>query len=60
MYYLPYCVLATLGSFTDLLFEIVFEIEHKGQLPPVGSALEKAFIDSIKHQVRKSMMQNLF
>ncbi|XP_039198915.1 uncharacterized protein LOC120307828 [Crotalus tigris] len=37
----------------DLLFEIIFEIEYKGQLPPVGSTLEKAFIDSIKHQVQE-------
>ncbi|ETE61405.1 hypothetical protein L345_12843, partial [Ophiophagus hannah] len=37
----------------DLLFEIVFEIEQKGQFPPVGSTLEKAFIDSIKHQVQE-------
>ncbi|XP_070588627.1 uncharacterized protein [Erythrolamprus reginae] len=39
----------------DLLFETVFEIEQKGQLPPFGSSLEKAFIDSIKHQVQERM-----
>ncbi|XP_070812665.1 uncharacterized protein [Pituophis catenifer annectens] len=39
----------------DLLFETVFEVEQKGQLPPVGSTLEKASIDSIKHQVQDRM-----
>ncbi|XP_058038650.1 uncharacterized protein LOC131198163 [Ahaetulla prasina] len=39
----------------DLLFETVFEIEQEGQLPPVGSNLEKAYIDSIKHQVQERM-----
>ncbi|XP_013931121.1 PREDICTED: uncharacterized protein LOC106556669, partial [Thamnophis sirtalis] len=39
----------------DLLFETVFEIEQKRQLPSVRSTLEKAFIDSIKHQVQERM-----
>ncbi|XP_026568658.1 uncharacterized protein LOC113444226 [Pseudonaja textilis] len=50
-----YFVLNSQHNPGDLLFEIVFEIEQKGQFPPVGSTLEKAFIDSIKHQVQERM-----
>ncbi|XP_063147503.1 uncharacterized protein LOC134489025 [Candoia aspera] len=50
-----YSVLDSQHNPGDLLFEIVFGIEHKGQLPPVGSTLEKAFIGSIKHKVQEKM-----
>ncbi|XP_025031549.1 uncharacterized protein LOC112542555 [Python bivittatus] len=50
-----YSVLDSQHNPGDLLFEIVFGIEHKGQLPPVGSTLEKTFIDSIKHQVQEKV-----
>ncbi|KAF7249380.1 Transmembrane matrix receptor MUP-4, partial [Varanus komodoensis] len=39
----------------DLLFEITFGIEHKGQIPPIGSDQEKALIDSVKNQVQEKV-----
>ncbi|XP_053140292.1 uncharacterized protein LOC128339842 isoform X2 [Hemicordylus capensis] len=37
----------------DVLFEITFSTEHKGQMPPNGSEQEKALIESIKLQVQE-------
>ncbi|KAJ7345054.1 hypothetical protein JRQ81_001004 [Phrynocephalus forsythii] len=39
----------------DLLFEIIFDVEYRGRIPPIGSSQEKTLIEIIKRQIRKKM-----
>ncbi|XP_066494168.1 uncharacterized protein [Tiliqua scincoides] len=50
-----YTILKSQHDPGDVLFEITFGIDHKGQIPHNGSEQEKALIESIKLQVQEKV-----
>ncbi|KAJ6659643.1 hypothetical protein lerEdw1_018612 [Lerista edwardsae] len=50
-----YTILKSQHNPGDVLFEVTFGIDHKGQIPHNGSEQEKALIESIKLQVQEKV-----